>query len=103
MPTHILNLDRGRAWRWWVCCLLLLATMINYMDRLTLNLLADHINKDLGLSLNDYGSIEAGFALAFAAGAICFGFIVDRWNAFWVYPLAVIGWSAAGFATGMAT
>ena len=32
--------DRGQAWRWWVCCLLLLATMINYMDRLTLNLLA---------------------------------------------------------------
>src|SRR5262249_45997692 len=25
------------AWKWWVCGLLLLATMINYMDRLTIN------------------------------------------------------------------
>ena len=31
-----------------------------------------------------------------------FGFLVDRWNVFWVYPLAVLGWSAAGFATGQA-
>ncbi len=100
MSTPSLPLDRGRNWRWWVCCLLLLATMINYMDRLTLNLLADHINKDLGLTLRDYGRIESGFAFAFAAGAIFFGFLVDRWNLFWIYPLAVLGWSAAGFATG---
>src|SRR5947209_4386605 len=101
MPTASLQLDRGRSWRWWVCCLLLLATMINYMDRLTLNLLASHINADLGLDKNDYASIEAGFALAFASGAIFFGFLVDRWNVFWIYPLAVIAWSAAGFATGL--
>ena len=25
------------TWKWWVCSLLLLATMINYMDRMTLN------------------------------------------------------------------
>jgi ACS family hexuronate transporter-like MFS transporter len=95
--------DRSHRWCWWVCCLLLLATAINYMDRLTLNLLARTINTDLGLSKGDYASIEAGFALAFAFGAILFGFIVDRWNVFWVYPLAVLAWSAAGFFTGFAT
>ena len=31
---------RGAFWKWWVCGLLLLATMINYMDRLTLNQLS---------------------------------------------------------------
>jgi ACS family hexuronate transporter-like MFS transporter len=94
--------DRSRNWCWWVCCLLLLATAINYMDRLTLNLLARTINTDLGLSKSDYASIESGFALAFAFGAILFGFLVDRWNVFWVYPLAVLAWSAAGFFTGFA-
>jgi ACS family hexuronate transporter-like MFS transporter len=93
---------RTPRWHWWVCCLLLMATMINYMDRLTLNLLASTINTDLGLSKRDYASIESGFALAFATGAILFGFIVDRWNVFWVYPLAVLAWSAAGFCTGFA-
>ena len=100
MSASSLPSERGQTWRWWVCCLLLLATMFNYMDRLTLNLLAPHIIAELDLNLDDYASIEAGFALAFAAGAICFGFVVDRWNVFWVYPLAVLGWSAAGFATG---
>jgi ACS family hexuronate transporter-like MFS transporter len=94
---------RGTSWRWWVCCLLLLATMINYMDRLTLNLLARHINDDLGLNKLDYGNIESGFALAFASGAILFGFLVDRWNVFWIYPLALIAWSACGFFSGFAT
>src|SRR5262245_59224401 len=95
--------QRSRSWCWWVCCLLLLATMINYMDRLTLNLLAKTINEDLGLDKLAYARIEVGFALAFALAAIVFGFIVDRWNVFWVYPLAVVAWSAAGFSSGLAT
>ncbi len=93
---------RGASWRWWVCCLLLMATAINYMDRLTLNLLAKYILLDLDMDKNHYATIEAGFALAFALGAIVCGFIVDRWNVYWVYPLAVLAWSAAGFCSGFA-
>src|SRR5262245_49199458 len=102
LPAPTNTLARGQFWRWWVCGLLLLATMINYMDRLTLNLLASHIRIELGLSKAEYGYLESGFGLAFAVGAIAFGFIVDRWNVFWVYPLALIAWSAAGFFTGFA-
>src|SRR5262245_55427565 len=94
---------RGKAWRWWVCCLLLLATMINYMDRLTLNQLAIHIQAEFGMSNTGYGWVEGVFGLAFAIGCIIFGMIVDRWNVYWVYPLALIAWSAAGFLTGFAT
>ena len=59
MSASSLPSERGQTWRWWVCCLLLLATMFNYMDRLTLNLLAPHIIADLHLDLDDYASIEA--------------------------------------------
>jgi ACS family hexuronate transporter-like MFS transporter len=77
--------------------------MINYMDRLTLNQLQVPLEKDLGLVEDvHYSFLEAGFGLAFAVGAIVFGFLVDRWNVFWVYPLALIAWSAAGFFTGFA-
>src|SRR4051794_20148474 len=105
MPASLPDIrlpERSSSWRWWVCGLLLLATMINYMDRLTLNLLASTINTELGFSKVDYARIEVGFAIAFALGAILFGFLVDRWNVFWVYPLAVIAWSAAGFSSGLA-
>ena len=94
--------SRSRTWKWWVCGLLLLATMVNYMDRLTLNLLAPRIKLEMGLDDIDYGHVESGFAVAFAAGAILVGWLADRGNVYWVYPAAVLVWSAAGFATGFA-
>jgi len=96
------SFSRSHAWRWWVCGLLLLATMINYMDRLTLSLLAKNILQDLRLTERDYASVEAAFAIAFAIGGLFFGFLVDRWNVYWIYPLGLLGWSVAGFATGFA-
>jgi ACS family hexuronate transporter-like MFS transporter len=95
-------LVRGPRWKWWVCGLLLLATMLNYMDRLTLNLMSVRIMEDFRLDDWDYGQLESAFAYAFALGAIVFGWMVDRWNVRWIYPAAVLAWSAAGFVTGLA-
>jgi ACS family hexuronate transporter-like MFS transporter len=73
------------------------------MDRLTLNLTAARIMDDFELDEQGYGRVESAFALAFACGALVTGWMVDRWNVFWIYPLAVLAWSAAGFCTGLAT
>src|SRR6266852_5028392 len=91
---------RHHVWKWWVCGLLLLATMVNYMDRLTLNLLAVRMMDDLHFDVVGYGRVESGFAIAFALGAIFMGFAVDWFGGFWIYPLAVLGWSVAGYCTG---
>jgi ACS family hexuronate transporter-like MFS transporter len=91
---------RGMGWKWWVCGLLLLATMLNYMDRLTLNQMSKRIKAEFTLSNEQYGQIEQAFGMAFALGAISFGLVVDRWNVRWIYPLAVLAWSGAGFLTG---
>ena len=64
---------RGPAWKWWVCGLLLLATLLNYMDRLTLNQMAKRIKDDLLLSNQQYGELEGAFGIAFALGALGFG------------------------------
>jgi ACS family hexuronate transporter-like MFS transporter len=93
---------RSRHWKWWVCGLLLLATTINYMDRLTLNQLSVPIMKAFDLDARGYAQLEAAFANAFALGAIVMGWLVDRWGARWIYPAAVLAWSLAGFATGLA-
>jgi ACS family hexuronate transporter-like MFS transporter len=91
---------RSPAWKWWVCVLLLLATMLNYMDRLTLNQMAKQIKDEFSLNNEQYGQIEQGFGMAFAVGAICTGFLVDHWNVCRIYPVGVLLWSAAGFLTG---
>src|SRR5262245_3257647 len=92
---------RGATWKWWVCGLLLLATMVNYMDRLTLNQTAKRVMEEVGFDERGYGELESAFAYAFALGAVLAGWLADRVNVRWLYPAALLAWSAAGVATGL--
>jgi MFS transporter, ACS family, hexuronate transporter len=89
------------AWKWWVSGLLLLATMINYMDRQTLANLSVRITDEFKLSQEEYGNIEFVFGWGFAIGALAFGILADRINVRVLYPLVLTGWSAIGFITGL--
>src|SRR3954451_5171945 len=88
---------------WGICGLMLLATMLNYMDRQTLAQQATEIREELKLSNEDYGRLEFGFGLAFAVGGIATGVIADRLPLRWLYPAILLGWSAVGFVTGWVT
>lgn len=92
---------RSQVWVWWVCGLLLLASTINYMDRQTLANTSVQITREFDLNEKEYGSLETAFGLAFAVGASLFGFISDRTNVRWLYPVVLLLWSAMGFATGL--
>ena len=97
-----MNQPRPASWKWTVCGLLLLATMLNYMDRQTLSQLAKTIVDEYQLTNQQYGHLAMGFGLAFAAGALFFGFLVDHFSILWLYPSVLIGWSLCGIATGYA-
>jgi len=92
--------QRTQAWIWWVSGLLLLATMLNYMDRQTLANLSVRITKELSLSNERYGNIEFGFGWAFAAGSLFFGFLSDRISVRFLYPFVLLAWSLIGVLTG---
>jgi len=92
---------RSKAWRWGICLLLLLATTINYMDRVTLANAARRIKADFSLNNEQYGRIEEGFSYAFAAGSLLFGFLADRVNIRFLYPAVLLLWSTMGFASGL--
>jgi len=93
---------RSQSWRWAVCILLLFATMLLYMDRQTLSQMASRISKELELTNEEIGLLESSFGVAFACGMLIFGWIADRWSVRLLYPIALLGWSAAGVATGYA-
>ncbi len=93
--------EHSQSWRWWISGLLLLATMINYMDRQTLANLSMRITEQFQLSDEQYGDIEFVFGVAFALGAIFFGTIADRVSIRWLYPSVLVAWSAMGFLTGL--
>jgi MFS transporter, ACS family, aldohexuronate transporter len=102
MSQAVPSVTNVSPWRWWVCILLMLATVINYMDRVALNQMGTEIKTAFQLNNTQYGELESAFAIAFAIGAISTGFVVDRVSVRWVYPLMVVGWSAAGVLTGFA-
>ena len=89
------------SWQWWVSGLLLLATMINYMDRQTLANLAQRITEHYQLTDAQYGNMETVFGLAFAFGSLVFGVLADRCSVRWLYPAILIAWSLVGIATGL--
>jgi ACS family hexuronate transporter-like MFS transporter len=94
---------RPSPWRWWVCGLLFLATVLNYMDRIALNQTAVRIKFAFNLDDKQYSLLESGFSVAFAVGTLFTGWLVDRVGVRLVYPAAVLGWSLAGFLCGFAS
>jgi ACS family hexuronate transporter-like MFS transporter len=90
------------AWKWRVIWLLFLATMINYMDRQTMQVTSSHLIREFfDGKERGYGQVESAFQYAFALSQIVAGFLVDRFNVRWFYVGALLVWSAAGFFTGL--
>lgn len=94
--------ERGRSWKWWMCGVLLLATMLLYMDRMTLAVTATLLKDLIHLDDTRYGRVEAGFSYAFAFGGILFGFVADRVGPRRLYPVVLVGWSLAGLLSPLA-
>jgi ACS family hexuronate transporter-like MFS transporter len=78
--------------------LLFLATLINYIDRQALSLLAPTINKELGLSNFAYSTITAYFLAAYALAMWVFGAVFDRLGNRRGFCVAVSLWSLAAAA-----
>ena len=91
---------RPPSWKWWIAGLLLLATTINYMDRVTLANASVRVTKEFGLSDQQYGNLELAFGWAFAVGSLVFGFLADRFRIYWLYPCVLAGWSIMGMISG---
>jgi len=90
------------AWKWVVVVMMLLATVINYMDRAALGNLSSFIKRDFQLKEEGYGTLEEWFGYSYAVFLIVSGFLADRWSLRWLYAGALLVWSLAGFATGYA-
>lgn len=94
--------ERPPAWKWCVCVLLLFATMVLYMDRLVLTQQEALIRQAFAIDNDrDYGLLDSAFSVAFACGALLFGWLADRWSVWLLYPLAVSFWSLTGGLTGL--
>jgi ACS family hexuronate transporter-like MFS transporter len=87
------------GWAWGICWLMFASTVLNYMDRQAIALVAPQIKGEFHLQNAAFGWVMAAFALTYALCQVPAGYLVDRWNVRWAYAGAVAWWSAAGMAT----
>jgi ACS family hexuronate transporter-like MFS transporter len=64
--------------RWWIGGVLLASTIINYIDRQTLSLLAPYLKLEYHWTNSDYANIVIGFRVAYSLGQTVFGRFMDR-------------------------
>jgi ACS family hexuronate transporter-like MFS transporter len=83
--------------RWLVLALLLTITIINFIDRQTVSVLAPVLRQILHLSNEQYGRIVAAFQFGMMTGEFPMGWLMDRWGVRLGLSGAVLWWS---FATG---
>ncbi|HEX8195216.1 MAG TPA: MFS transporter [Pyrinomonadaceae bacterium] len=93
--------------RWWIIGLIFFVTLINYIDRLTISVLAPVITKDLGLSNTEFGTITTWFLLAYTISQAVSGKFYDRVGNKIGFIFSVVLWSIAAilhaFAGGLAS
>jgi MFS transporter, ACS family, hexuronate transporter len=91
-----------RGLRWWIVSLIFLATLINYIDRLTISVLAPVITRDLGLSNTEFGGIVTWFLLAYTISQSVSGKLYDRVGTRLGFTFSIVTWSAAAAAHAFA-
>lgn len=96
-----------RGLRWWIVGLIFLATLINYIDRLTISVLSPVITRDLGLTNTEFGGIVSWFLLAYTISQGLSGKLYDRIGTKLGFVCSIVVWSVAAiahaFARGLAS
>ena len=91
-----------RHLRWYIGGLLFLSTVINYIDRQTLSVLAPYLKVEYTWSNTDFAWVLISFRVAYAVGQTIAGRIVDRLGTRRGLSLAVAWYSIAAMATSLA-
>jgi len=81
--------------RWVILALLFTITVINFIDRQTLSVLAPVIRNIFHLSNQQYGRIVAAFQFGMMSGEFPMGSLMDRWGTRLGLSFAVLWWSTA--------
>jgi ACS family hexuronate transporter-like MFS transporter len=91
-----------RHLRWYIGGLLFLSTVINYVDRQTLSVLAPHLKTEYGWTNTDFALIVIAFRIAYSIGQTIAGTWLDRVGTRQGLSAAVLWYSAASMLTSLA-
>lgn len=89
--------------RWWIAGALFLSTVINYIDRQTLSVLAPYIKAEFHWNNTTFALLIISFRVAYAIGQSASGHVLDRIGIRRGLPIAVGFYSITAMATSLAT
>lgn len=102
MLPSIETLSKPSNTRWTILGLLLLISIITYVDRVNISITARQMMPALGLTNVQMGQIFSAFVFGYALFQIPGGWAGDRWGARKILSLAVIWWSVFTALTALA-
>ena len=88
--------------RWWIGGLLFASTVINYIDRQTLALLAPYLKQDYHWTNTDYANIVITFRVAYSIGQTLSGRFLDRVGTRRGLTFSVLWYSLVSILTSLA-
>lgn len=89
--------------RWAMISLAFLATVVNYLDRQALSVVAPQLRVEFSMSNTEYGRVLFAFMLAYTIGNAFSGVLIDRLGTRLGYALCMLWWSAATLLHSLAT
>jgi ACS family hexuronate transporter-like MFS transporter len=88
--------------RWWIGGLLFASTVINYIDRQTLSVLAPYLKNDYHWNNEQFALIVIAFRVSYSVGQTISGRIIDRIGTRKGLTITVVWYSLAAMATSFA-
>jgi ACS family hexuronate transporter-like MFS transporter len=88
-------LKKIRGLRWYILALVALGTIINYIDRNTLGILAPQLKEQLHFSTEQYSYVVSAFQLSYSLMQPIAGFITDFIGLKLGYAMAAFLWGSA--------
>ena len=94
--------ESSRQYRWVMLAMLLLISMVTYLDRVNISIAGKYIMEAYGFAAVDMGKIFSAFVFGYALFQIPFVWLADKYGARRVLTFAIIWWSAFTALTAVA-
>lgn len=89
--------------RWGMAVLLGLGVLINYVDRLSISVVATPLSQEFGLTAAQFGIVGSAFLWSYALMQVPSGMVLDRLGVKWTWRIAMMIWAVASFLTALAS
>lgn len=87
--------------QWVALTFLMLAGIVNYLDRSTLSIANHSISEEMGLNASQMGLLLSAFSIAYAFSQLPIGALLDKFGARAMLGLGMLVWSVAQLTGGL--